>query len=58
MWLPWRELSKLPVLKEILPDQFAPFLTLFVAFLFAVGLDALFTLHRGPRRGWRVTALP
>ena len=40
-WLPWRDLAKLPVLKEILPDQFAPFLTLFLAFLLAVGLDAL-----------------
>ena len=25
LWLPWRDLSTLPVLKEILPDQFAPF---------------------------------
>ena len=24
-WLPWRELSTLPVLKEILPDQFCRF---------------------------------
>ena len=41
-------LSKLPLLKEILPDQFAPFLTLFVAFLLAVGLDALYVTHRRP----------
>ena len=40
-WLPWKELSTLPVLKEILPDQFVPLLTLFLAFLIAVGLDAL-----------------
>ena len=40
-WLPWRTLSMLPVLKEILPDQFVPLLTLFVAFLIAVGLDVL-----------------
>ena len=40
VWLPWRALSKLPILKEILADQFAPFLTLFLAFLLAVGLDA------------------
>ena len=40
-WLPWRALSTLPVLKEILPDQFVPLLTLFLAFLLAVGLDAL-----------------
>jgi hypothetical protein len=40
-WLPWRTLSMLPVLKEILPDQFVPLLTLFVAFLIAVGLDVV-----------------
>src|SRR3984885_4318591 len=45
-WLPWRELSTPPVLKEILPDQFVPLLTLFLALLIAVGLDAL---HRAPR---------
>ena len=48
VWLPWKDLSKLPLLKEILPDQIAPFLTLFVAFLLAVGLDALATQHRRP----------
>ncbi len=47
-WLPWRELSTLPVLKEILPDQFVPLLTLFLAFLIAVGLDALYVAHRRP----------
>src|SRR3984957_15123843 len=47
-WLPWRELSRLPVLKEILPDQFVPLLTLFLAFLIAVGLDALHSEFRGP----------
>ena len=58
VWLPWRDLSKLPVLNEILADQFAPFITLFVAFLLAVGLDALFGAHRGatswirPRVSW------
>jgi hypothetical protein len=46
VWLPWSELAKLPLLKEILPDQIAPFLTLFVAFLLALGLDALYTQHR------------
>ena len=45
-WLPWRALSTLPVLKEILPDQFVPLLTLFLAFLLAVGLDALHDAHR------------
>ena len=47
-WLPWRALSTLPLFKEILPDQVAPFLTLFLAFLLAVGLDALFVVHRRP----------
>ncbi len=47
-WLPWRVLWRLPVLKEILPDQFAPFLALFLAFLLAVGLDALYVAHRRP----------
>jgi hypothetical protein len=46
VWLPWRDLSKLPLLKEILPDQIAPFIALFVAFLLAVGLDALYVHHR------------
>jgi dolichyl-phosphate beta-glucosyltransferase len=40
-WLPWRTLGKLPVLREILPDQFAPLASLFVAFILALGLDAL-----------------
>ena len=39
-WLPWRYLSELPVLKEILADQMAPFITLFLAFVLAIGLDA------------------
>ena len=47
-WLPWRELSTLPVLKEILPDQFVPLLTLFLAFLIAVGLDSLYVAGRRP----------
>jgi hypothetical protein len=46
VWLPWHDLSKLPLLKEILPDQIASFITLFVAFLLAVGLDALYVHHR------------
>ena len=49
LWLPWHDLVKLPVLKEILPNQIAPFISLFVAFLLALGLDAFFTL---PSRGW------
>ena len=51
-WQPWGELSTLPVLKEILPDQFVPLLTLFLAFLIAVGLDAL---HAA--RGWPMSRL-
>lgn len=47
VWLPWRELSKVALLNEILPDQIAPFVVLFVAFLIAVGLDALY-VHRRP----------
>ncbi len=41
LWLPWRRLSSLPVLKEILADQIAPFITLFLGLLLAVGIDAL-----------------
>jgi hypothetical protein len=40
-WMPWRSLGALPVLKEILPDQLAPLVPLFVAFVLALGLDAL-----------------
>jgi hypothetical protein len=47
-WLPWRELAGVPVLKEMLPDQIAPLLTLFLAFLLAVGLDALHVAYRQP----------
>jgi hypothetical protein len=39
LWLPWRDLSRLPLFKEILPDQFAPLLPFFVALLLALGLD-------------------
>jgi hypothetical protein len=46
LWFPWRELSKLPLLREILPGQIAPFVALFVAFLVAVGLDALYVNSR------------
>jgi hypothetical protein len=40
IWLPWRELAHLPVLDEIIPDQLSWFVTLSVAFLIALGLDA------------------
>ena len=49
VWLPWQALRHLPLFQEILPDQFAPFLPLFVAFLLAVGLDALFVTPWQPR---------
>jgi hypothetical protein len=51
IWMPWRYLSELPVLKEILPDQFAPFIALFVAFLLALGLDGVAHALR-QRAGW------
>jgi hypothetical protein len=62
VWLPWRVLGNLPVLKEILPDQLAPLITLFLAFLFALGLDAIYVTHRRPgswlsRRRAPVTAI-
>ncbi len=46
LWLPWARLSMLPVLKEILPDQIAPFIALFCAFLIAIGVDAFIATHR------------
>ncbi len=48
VWLPWRVLGNLPVLREILPDQMAPLITLFLAFLFALGLDAIYVTYRRP----------
>lgn len=49
--MPWAHLSKLPVLKEILPDQIAPFIFLFGAFLIAVGVDA-WVVARRPADSW------
>jgi hypothetical protein len=40
--VPWRLLANLPVFKEILPDQFSPFITLFLAILVAIGLNAAY----------------
>jgi len=40
IWLPWRDLAHLPVLDEIVPDQLSSFVTLSVAVLIALGLDA------------------
>jgi len=51
LWLPWNSLSKLWLLREILPDQIAPFVALFVAFLLAVGLDAMY-VHYRPASSW------
>jgi hypothetical protein len=50
LWLPWRHLATVPVFKEILPDQFAPFVTLFLAFLLAIGLDSAHALIGRLRR--------
>jgi hypothetical protein len=52
VWLPWRYLGTVPVLKEILPDQITPLIALFIAFLLAIGLDA-FVRQLGQ---WRWTA--
>jgi hypothetical protein len=49
--LPWRTLSKLPVFKEILADQFSPFVMLFPAVLVGIGLDAAVTWIRRSRLG-------
>jgi hypothetical protein len=59
IWLPWRELSRLPVLQEILPDQFAPFITLFLAFVLALGLDAAYVRLRraAAAAGWAADRL-
>jgi hypothetical protein len=51
VWLPWSSLSKLWLFKEILPDQIAPFVALFVAFLLAIGLDAMYVRYR-PASSW------
>ncbi len=50
--LPWRYLDTWPILKEIIPNQFAFLIALFVAFLLAVGID---TFERDLGR-WRGTA--
>jgi hypothetical protein len=50
LWLPWRELSRWPVLKEITPDQLSLFVPLFVAFLLCLGLDAA---YRRVAPSWR-----
>jgi hypothetical protein len=52
VWLPWHSLYRLPILKQIIPDQFSPFIPLFVAFLLAIGLDAF----AGGLRRWRWAA--
>jgi hypothetical protein len=49
-WLPWRTLSRLPVVKEILPDQFAPFAPLFLSFVLALGLDGVYLRHKRSNR--------
>ena len=41
-WMPWRTVARLPVLEEILPDQLAPFVPLFIGSILALGLDAVY----------------
>ncbi len=55
--MPWRTLSKFPVFKEILADQFSPFIMLFPAVLVGIGLDAAVTrLRRSDLgAGWSAT---
>jgi hypothetical protein len=55
VWLPWRSLAHRPVLEEILPDQLTPFITLFIAFLVAIGLDAAYGWFRDHTRWSSVT---
>ncbi len=50
IWLPWRWFYNVPVFKEILPDQFAPFIALFLAILVALGLNASFQWFRDRER--------
>jgi hypothetical protein len=59
-WMPWRTLSKLPVLKEILPDQLTPFTTLFIAFILALGLDAVYKRVKATskKQSLRVEVIP
>jgi hypothetical protein len=45
-WMPWRALARLPVLEEILPGQLAPLVPLFIAFILALGLDAVYVRVR------------
>ena len=58
--MPWRTLSKLPVLKEILPDQLTPFTTLFIAFILALGLDAVYRRVKATskKQSLRVEVIP
>jgi hypothetical protein len=50
LWLPWRFLGTLPILEEILPNQLAPLIPLFAAFLVAIGLDTF--VHRLGQWKW------
>ncbi len=52
----WKTLSKLPVLKEILADQFSPFIMLFPAVLVGLGLDAFLVRFRDSELAGRWSA--
>ena len=54
--LPWATLSKFPVLKEILSDQFSPFIMLFPAVLVGLGVDACIVRFRSSRFATRWSA--
>ncbi len=54
--LPWATLSKFPVLKEILSDQFSPFIMLFPAVLIGLGVDASIVRLRSSRFATRWSA--
>ena len=54
--LPWATLSKFPVLKEILSDQFSPFIMLFPAVLIGLGVDASIVRFRSSRFATRWSA--
>ena len=59
-WMPWRTLGKLPVLKEILPDQLTPLVPLFIAFILALGLDAVYRRVKATskKQSLRVEVIP
>lgn len=47
VWLPWRALSRWPLLDDIIPQRFSAMTDLYVALLIGIGLDRVVTLSRG-----------